>query len=139
MHNASLLRITPPLREPMRTLRLASILVVLASCGDSGAHPTGPVRVQRTETAEVPAHAWVCAAEFAALDGAFRAQVAPGSLYLEFRSGPCDTAGSLLSSSSVGAMTLTLRSFGVYHVQLGNPTDSTVRYSLELDYSAPSV
>ncbi len=113
--------------------------MVLASCIDSGAHPTGPVRVQQTKTGEVIAHAWACAAEFAALDRAFRAQVTPGSLYLELRSGPCDTAGSLLASSSAGAMTLSLQSFGVYHVQLGNPTDSTVRYSLDLDYSTPSI
>lgn len=139
MHYASLLRITPSQREPLKSLRTASLLVVLAGCGDSGAHPTDPIRVQQTKTGEVTAHAWVCAAEFPALDGAFRAKVVPGSLYLELRSGPCDTAGSLQSSSSVGAMTLTLRSFGVYHVQLGNPTDSTVRYSLDLDHSVPSV
>jgi hypothetical protein len=120
---------------------MAWLLSALPGCGDysTPGHPNGPVHVQETKTGEVGAHTWTCAVELYALEGAFRAQVTPGALYMELRTGPCSTAGDVLASSSVGTMTLSFQSFGSYHVELGNPTDSVARYTLDVDYYTPSI
>jgi hypothetical protein len=121
---------------------MAWLLALLPGCGyfgDHPAHPTDPVHIQQTMTGEVSAHAWICAGEFPVLDGPLRAQVTPGGLYLELRTGSCSTAGDLLASSAVGSISLNLQSYGFFHVQIGNPTSSAARYSLDVDYYTPSI
>ena len=118
---------------------MAWLLSSFAGCGPNPAHPTDPVHVQETKTGEVEAHTWTCAVELYSLEGAFRAQVTPGGLYMELRTGSCSTAGDVLASSSAGTMTFSFQSFGSYHLELGNPTDSVAHYTLDVDYYAPSI
>jgi len=128
--------------QPLTCLCIAWLLARLPGCGyfgDHPAHPTDPVHIQQTKTGEVSAHAWTCAAEFPVLEGPLSAQVTPGALYLELRTGSCSTAGDLLASSAAGTITLNLRSHGSCHVQIGNPTSSAARYSLDVDYYTPSI
>jgi hypothetical protein len=73
--------------------------------------------------------------------GRRRARFANGSPITPTRLGGiglCSTAGTSLASSSVGTITVTLQSFGVYHAQIGNPTDNAGRYSLDIEYYTPS-
>lgn len=128
-------------RQPLTRLLIAPLLSALSGCGDyvTPGHPNGPVHLQETKTGDVGAHTWTCAVELYALEGVFRAQVTPSALYMELRTGPCSTAGDVLASSSVGTMTLSLQSHGSYHVEVGNPTDSVARYTLDVDYYAPSI
>jgi hypothetical protein len=64
------------------------------------------------------------------------AHVSPGSMYLEMRTGECDAGGTLLGSSSTGTLVIKLGAGG-YHVRVGNPTDATVQYSLQVEHLFP--
>ena len=125
--------------QPLTRLLMAWLLSSFPGCGQNPAHPNGPVHVQETKTGEVEAHTWTCAVELYALERAFRARVTPGALYMELRMGPCGTAGDDLASSSVGTLTLSIPSFGSYHLDVGNPTDSVAGYTLDVDYYTPSM
>jgi hypothetical protein len=123
----------------MTRVWMASLLTLLAGCSGTPAHPSGPVHVRQTRAGELGPNAWTCALEFFALEGRFRGQVTPATLSLEIRTGPCNTTGDLLASSSTGVITLNLQSFGSYHVQLANPGASSAQYSLDVEYDTPSI
>jgi hypothetical protein len=126
------------MRHPMvRRLGLVSVAVAIAGCGGTVTSDVSPKRGTETREGQLLAHEWLCGLAFeqVAKDDV-TVQVSPVSVHLELRTGGCDTGGTLLSSSSNGSLVMKLESGG-YHVQIGNPTDATVQYTLRVEHLFP--
>ncbi len=124
---------------PVGWLVAVVVVVTLGGCGNSVTSDSRPKRGTQTVEGQLPPHEWLCALAFgqAAKDDV-TVQVRPASLYLEMRTGGCDNVGRLVSSSSTGTLVVKLDAGG-YHVRVGNPTDTTVQYSLQVEHVFPGV
>lgn len=126
--------------RPRRGFLLVGGALLAACGGDPIAHPTGPVAAHETRAGAVAAHEWTCAAEVLAVDGRLAVRVSPSTLYLELREGPCGEPGTVLATSPTGDLTVQLtQPAAVYQVRIGNPTDGTVSYSLDVEYLGLSI
>lgn len=118
--------------QPSVALGIAVLTVACSGCGD----PAGEIGVNGTRTGRVAAHEWLCAVEFAGTD-TFVAHLTPCFLSLELREGGCHADGAVLGSSSTGTLIVALApEFHGYNVQIGNPTDESVEYSLGVSYQS---
>jgi hypothetical protein len=123
----------------VRRLGAAIVVVVLGGCGSTVTSDFSPKRGTETREGQLPPHEWLCGLAFGQVaKDDVTAKVSPVSVYLEMRTGGCDTSGTLLGSSSTGTLVMKLDSGG-YHVRIGNPTDATVQYSLQVEHLFPGV
>lgn len=114
------------------------LTLAAAGCGDAGPHSTDPVPLARSSTGDLAPHSWACALEVFSIDSDVSASVTPVSLYLELRPGSCNSDANAVGASSTGTLKIRVQA-GVYHVEVGNPSDATVRYSLTVQYATPSI
>lgn len=121
-------------RRILRTrLVIPALSLVMGSCY------TGPSPLEGTETrqGELLLHVRSCGLAFGQIRKEnVTARVTPASLYIEIRTGGCESDGALLGSSDTGTLVVRLQT-GSYHVVVGNPTDVTVQYSLTVEHLLP--
>jgi hypothetical protein len=78
-------------------------VAALCGCGGSGTSDSRPKRGTETREGRLPPHEWSCGLAFGQVaDDDVTARVSPTSIYLEMRTGACDTDGALLGSSATG-------------------------------------
>jgi hypothetical protein len=115
----------------------AVVIVTLGGCSSTGTSDSSPKRGTETREGQLLPHEWSCGLAFGQVaEDDVTARVSPVSMYLEMRTGECDTDGTLLGSSSTGTLVIKLGVDG-YHVRVGNPTDATVQYSLQVEHLFP--
>ena len=103
-----------------------------------GGPSTDPVPVTDSSTGDLGPRGSACAIEVLSIQGSIRATVTPASVFLELRRGDCTNPGTIAAVSPNGILTQNVRA-GPYHVNVANPSDAPVRYSLSVQYTTPSI
>lgn len=124
--------------ERVNTVGRCMLAIVAIAAG--GCNPTAPHEpTYATETLRggVGPLSGVCAGVFAQVrPHLVNASVAPSSLDIELRAGPCAAGAPAIGASTSGSITLMLGK-GTHHVWIINRHDDPVAYSVSVQYLAP--
>lgn len=124
--------------RPRMTVVFALALLVGCGSGDDEIRvPVSPTSYTSYWLEGPPAasHGWFCGGgDFDAGEGIVTVTASPRDLHIELRTGTCgsETTTSLVAAA-VGILESQVTS-GTYHVMLGNPTDESVNWRVDVEY-----